>query len=349
MRRSREILFGDDTAKLELLLTPIRDLDLDLRRSRVEPQVRRLRAELRREGITLRPHFYFSDYYGCVERQANIGLAFYDATALLQDVRHEATGVLHTDQDIRSILRHEFGHAFCYSYGLWRQEEFRRVFRVRGDFFKSYPRSERFRANPWSREFVNLNGDHYAQKHPDEDFAETVAAYLDRSRPWRQHHRHKPGALRKLEYVRAAIRRYGGARAPIRSDPARLHVPLEDMKMPVGEFLGARLRPYRRKAGGFIDPHLRKLFRYRTHGQANGKQPVTTWVRRHRRRLRDRIETWTGTNRRTVQDLLDKIQTRSGALRLALKKEESDGKLLDLTAFATRLVTQFEATGSYLA
>ena len=132
MRRSREILFGDDTAKLELLLTPIRDLDLDLRRSRVELQVRRLGAELRREGIALRPHFYLSDYYGCVEGQANIGIAFYDATPLLREVRREVTGVLHGDEDIRQILRHEFGHAFCYSHGLWRQEEFRRLFRVRG-------------------------------------------------------------------------------------------------------------------------------------------------------------------------------------------------------------------------
>ena len=41
---------------------------------------------------------------------------------------------------------------------------------------------------------------HYAQKHPDEDWAETFAVWLEGG-PWRRRYRDWQVALAKLEYV----------------------------------------------------------------------------------------------------------------------------------------------------
>ena len=348
MRRSRKILFGSDTAKFERLLTPVCDLDLAISGSPLKPCISRLTRELRREKLSLRPHYYLSDFYGCVAGQTNVGLAFYDADPLLQEIRREVKGILHSEGDLMSMLRHEFGHAFCYGHQLFDEEEFRKTFRVRGDFFRSYPSGDRYTPNPWSRNFVNLNGDHYAQKHPDEDFAETVATYLDRRSGWKARYRHKKGALQKLEYVRKAFQRYGRRKPRALVDPSRLDVPVERMKMTLGEFLGARLGPFRRRARGFIDPKLRRIFRLRMNGVRNGKIPVSDLIRLNRRTLLDKIETCGGADRRVVRDLLDKIETRSEALGLALKRGQSQKKLLDLTTFTTTLVTSYSLTDSYL-
>src|SRR4051812_26111771 len=53
---------------------------------------------------------------------------------------------------------------------------------------------------PFSQRFVrNLPG-WYAQKHPDEDWAETFAVWMTPHFNWRAAYSHWPAALAKLEY-----------------------------------------------------------------------------------------------------------------------------------------------------
>ena len=72
-----------------------------------------------------------------------------------------------------------------------------------GPFARPYRDS--FRPNPFSRQFVrhivhHQYGRTYAQKHPDEDFAETFAVWLTPRSGWRRRYRNWP-AIRKLQYV----------------------------------------------------------------------------------------------------------------------------------------------------
>src|SRR5260370_32021731 len=69
----------------------------------------------------------------------------------------------------------------------------------------SRPYREAFRPDPLSRDFVrhiahHMHGRTYAQKHPDEDFAETFAVWLTPGSGLRRRYRNWP-ALRKLRYV----------------------------------------------------------------------------------------------------------------------------------------------------
>ncbi len=171
-RKTRELLYSRDTLKLETLTTPINQLGLKIKGTLIDEAIRRTREDMARVGITqLNPTFYLSNGYGCVEGTTNIAVGFYDGNDLLRELNQEFRGWRYDPADILQIVRHEVGHAFCYAYKLYRTKEFRRLFKVKGHFFNTYPEHAGRRHNPWSADFVNPAGDFYAQTHPDEDFA----------------------------------------------------------------------------------------------------------------------------------------------------------------------------------
>ncbi len=77
------------------------------------------------------------------------------------------------------ILRHEAGHAIDNAYQLRRRPTRRRLF---GNPDIEYP--EYYTPKPYSKSFVQHLDHWYAQSHPDEDFAETFAVWLDPSSLW---------------------------------------------------------------------------------------------------------------------------------------------------------------------
>src|SRR5947207_15890354 len=98
-------------------------------------------------------------------------------------------------REIMMYMRHEAGHAFNYAYQLYKSAEWRDLF---GSFRRAY--RDNYRPIPFSRKFVRHMPGRYAQKHPDEDFAETFAVWLT---PRSQSRKRYEGsdALTKPHYV----------------------------------------------------------------------------------------------------------------------------------------------------
>ena len=71
------------------------------------------------------------------------------------------------------ILRHEAGHAIENAFKLRRRRRRRELF---GSTREPYP--EFYAPRPYSKSFVIHLDAWYAQSHPDEDFAETFAVWL---------------------------------------------------------------------------------------------------------------------------------------------------------------------------
>lgn len=223
-----------------LLDTPVNGLELTLKDSLLEDCIAELFHQLEPLKIRLRPKFYLSDGYGTCEGTANIGLAFWDVERGLQTLAQRYLGELYDLWDMRMVLRHELGHAFCYSYKLYRLPEFRKIFNVRGHFFNTYPLHERFSKNPWSHDFVNPCGDHYAQKHPDDDFAETFATILDARTNWERVYRHRRGALKKLYFVESLMQEWGNKTPLVKNDPKKIYGPIEEISVTVRRFFSAK-------------------------------------------------------------------------------------------------------------
>ena len=334
------MLYGEDTRKMELLRTRIDRLELPLAGTLLDQCIDQVRKDLREARIIqMKPVFYLSNEYGTVVGTSNIGVGFWDADSLMWELYREVRGTANSKQDILLLLRHECGHAFCYSYKLYRDPEFRKLFRVRGHFFWTYPKTDRYVPNPWSKDYVNPFGDHYAQKHPDDDFADTFAEFL--AGGWRQRYRAKPGALRKLRYVARMVRFFGRKPPLVANDPENLDLPLPDMRQPVREFLRAPVARYKERAEGYLDPDLEEIFSARR----NGRGAAAVFLGKFRREVEGRVVAWSGAPIPVVRDILEKIRSRVQALGLGVREERRT--LVELAAYVSALATRFATSGKF--
>ncbi|MHC4605573.1 MAG: hypothetical protein ACYTAF_01390 [Planctomycetota bacterium] len=344
MRRSRALLFDDRTIRLEILRTRICDLGLELRGTPLDRAIRRVHRELRSRKISLRPNFYLSGEYGCVPVTINIGLGFWDCNGHLRALNHEFRNFRNSTADLVNLVRHECGHAFCYSYKLYRTREFRSLFRVRGHFFQTYPSTDRYGYNPWSRDYVNIVGDHYAQKHPDDDFAETFAEFV-RGDAWKRKYRTKPGAMKKLQYVRKVARQWGRKEPLVKGDPNNLDEPVERLRRTVGDFLNAGLGRYRKKATGYIDRDLLSIFRRR--GRSDGAVSVVDFVRENRQLVVQNASEWAHVSAGVVRDILEKVKVRAKAMDLVVPPGATRKALVEFTSFVTSKATRFAVSRKF--
>lgn len=346
--RAKKLVNGWETVRFELLNTPICDLGLQIDGSPVQPLVQRLYRELDQKGLNFRPDVYASDDWGCPNEVPIIGLPFYLLDKRLVRIEQEQTGEVEGPHAIMMLLRHEAGHAINYAYRLYKRPDWQEVF---GPFSKPY--RDNFRPNPFSRQFVrhivhHQYGRTYAQKHPDEDFAETLAVWLTPRSNWRQHYRNWP-ALRKLHYVHKLMhslkdeepRRTGGP----------LCTPIEDMKLLLAEHYGQRAERYRAAAQGYVDDKLKEVFppvRGRlavSRRLRSGLACAAELFRKHHNKLVDRVARWSSLEEEEVQTLLAKLKDRAEALDLYFPRRNQAAKVMDVTAMATAIAVDYAYTG----
>jgi Putative zinc-binding metallo-peptidase len=344
----RKLLFNQATRKMELLTTPVNRLGLHWKASLLRAPVEKHYQRLKRWGVRLKPNFYLGEDWGCVSGTVNIEAGFYDASAMLKELNREVRGWTNDTRTIDYLLRHETGHAFCYAHRLYKDREFRRVFGVEGKFFETYPATDRFKPHPWSRDFVNPNRDHYAQKHPDEDFAETFGVWLTLPSDWKQAYRNRRGALTKLQYVTKVVRYYGDKPPQIAADIGDVDVPVEAIKRTVAEVLGAPLSKYRRKATGFIDPLLKKVGRYEPRPAGLAMISLADVISAHAKFIIGALTRSAKLTNAQATLLVCKMQTRSRDLHLCVPLSLMTKGLVDIVALGSVLAAKFGLRGALL-
>ena len=174
-----------------------------------EPVIEEFRAELARCGITqVVPRFHLSTEWGVPFGTVVIGIPFYLARPELTELHGEQVGHIEgfNRADILRYLRHEMGHVINYAYKLYDLEEWVKLF---GSITQPY--REEYRPQPFSRRFVRHLPGWYAQKHPDEDWAETFAVWMTPGHDWRADYAQLPTALAKLEFCARTMRELGRA------------------------------------------------------------------------------------------------------------------------------------------
>ncbi len=321
----------DWSAEREALLQRnIHELGLKIEGTRIEAIVAQLHAELESAGINLKPKVYLSNEWGCPEGIPIIGMPFYLADEKLSRLENEIMDGIEaeSDEDILRYLRHEAGNAFNYAYKLYETPEWHELF---GPYSRPY--REDYEPNPFSRNFVRHIAGWYAQKHPDEDFAETFAVWLTPNSNWRQMYAGW-SCWPKLEYVSRIVAERGRT-API--------VSAEDYDS--GEELAYSIAEHYRQFGhrqievpAYFDGDLRDLFE-------TGAPPDTdmAWLWAadfligRRRSMVENIAYWTGLNDALVRSLLDHFVERCREMNLWLLESKSIDLLAELTAYATTL------------
>lgn len=307
--------------------TRICDLGLAIEGSAVAKFVQQLYRELERKKILkFRPACYLTDEWGCPSGEPVIGIPFYLARPDLAQIEKENND-LESDREIMMYLRHEAGHAFNYAYRLHRTPEWKQVF---GPYRRPY--RENYRPVLFSKNYVRYLPGWYAQKHPDEDFAETFAVWLTPRSGWRKRYRGW-GAMEKFRYMDRIGRELGNA-DPLRKrgDP---DVTTSEMELTVGEF-------YRNSSGQIPlmevtqDGDLTAVFDAPKKGK--NARAADAFLREHRKAIVDQIARWTAMQRPMVRRFMESLEKRSAELGLMIDRRKEPEYLSEITVFATTLV-----------
>jgi hypothetical protein len=232
-------------------------------------------------------------------------------------------------------LRHETGHAVNYAFELWKREDWTQTF---GDFSRSY--RDVYNANPWSRDYVRYlhraGMYHYAQKHPDEDFAESFAVWLDPSSRWRRRYRDWQVALTKLEYIDRIIDLEGACRGAPRNQRLGSQVTYLEIRETVAEYfdinhaLDPDLAEYRRD---LLDIFPRRSLSARG---TQGALSAARFIQQHQRLLINKLGGWIGdSDRRVIGKFLRQLQALCTYEHLLVPENRRNEKLVDLTIVAT--------------
>jgi hypothetical protein len=313
----------------KLLRSRISDLQLRIEGSEVEPLVKQLNAELDGAGLQFNPPIYLTDEWGCPEGMPIIGIPFYLADRKLAMLERELAETVETTEESMMYLRHEAGHAFNYAYVLYEGEEWHRIF---GPYSRPY--IETYKPNPFSRDFVRHIAGWYAQKHPDEDFAETFAVWLDPNSKWEIEYA-GTGALAKLQYVDRVMKEIGPQ--PPRIKPTARDVPVEEMTFTLQDYYAHRAQP-RIDVPRWFDGDLKQLFE---ENDAEGRLLAAPVLREKRLDLINEISYWTGVQTAIVRSLIDHLIDRTAALTLYLTAGDVHRYLLSFAAMVTTLALNY--------
>jgi hypothetical protein len=323
-----------DEERSALLGRRISELGLRIRGSRVERLIDELYKELAARGISFRPPIYLSDEWGCPDGTPLIGVPFYLADPRLERLEQEMSGAVEDDAESMRYLRHECGHAINYAFKLYDRTDWRRNF---GSFSRPY--RERYRADPLSREYVRHILGWYAQKHPDEDFAESFAVWLTPGLDWRTEYDGWP-ALTKLEYVDRVMLEIREL-TPVSVAPTPDDLPVESMNYTIAEHYGRESENIPIGDGRQFDSDLRRIFAARA--DAPTGVPADEFIARHYREILVRLSYWTSERPTVVRSLLDHLIARSRALGLHVSGLDA-ATLIELTAFGTAVVMNYRHT-----
>ncbi|MEO7455828.1 MAG: putative zinc-binding metallopeptidase [Gemmatimonadaceae bacterium] len=325
---------SDDWAseREELLGRRISDLGLSMHDTRVERITARLYEELGERGLAFRPPVYLTDEWGCPDGTPLIGVPFYLADARLERIEAEHAGSVESDDEAMRYLRHEAGHAINYAFRLHERDDFAAMF---GDYARPY--LEHYPADPMSRAHVRHILGWYAQKHPDEDFAETFAVWLTPELDWRAEYEGWP-ALAKLEWMDRVLRDLTDVPgAPSVSDD---DLPVEAMHWTVGEHYDGD-EPLPVGDARQFDADLRRIFARAPDAPAGER--ADAFLARHEGELVSRVSYWGGVGPAAVRSVMTAARARATALDLRVTGLDA-ATLIELTAFGTAVVLHWRYT-----
>lgn len=330
----RTVEWGEERSAL--LGRRISELGLQIRGSRVERLIDQLYKELAARSISFRPPVYLSDQWGCPDGTPLIGVPFYLVDRRLERLEEEMSGAVEDDGEAMRYLRHECGHALNYAFKLYERADWQQTF---GSFSRPY--RERYRADPFSREHVRHILGWYAQKHPDEDFAETFAVWLTPGVDWRSEYAGWP-ALAKLEYVDRVMTEIRELN-PEAVTPTAEDLPVESMNYTIAEHYDSGAEEIPIGDARQFDADLRRIFA--ASADAPSGMSADEFITRHYREILFRLAYWTSESPAVVRSLLDHLIARVHVLGLRVSGLDA-ATLIELTAFGTAVVMNYRHTQS---
>ena len=297
--------------------------------------------------VRVAPRFYLSTEWGVPDGTVAIAIPFYLARPDLADVQEERLGYVEGSGpgDILRYLRHEMGHVVNYAYRLHESPEWSENFGP-----MSAPYEEEYRPEPFSRKYVRHLPGWYAQKHPDEDWAETFAVWLTPGRDWRSAYADWPIAMGKLRYCDRAMAGLADL------DPL---VTADDLDEEIGELdysVEDHYRGLMSEAGApppDLDGFLLSIFEDRGHPEhapADApRAPASCLIRRIERSLTTGVFRWTGCFPERTLPLIRHLADRADRLGQVYPLDREAALIVEVSTMITVLAMNQVERGSFIA
>jgi hypothetical protein len=327
--------------RAEVLAQKISELPLKIEGTILESKIDQLYDEMEQKRLVFRPKCYLSDEWGCPDGIPIIGIPFYLADNKLSRIEEEYTENLEDEEEIIMYLRHEAGHAFNYAYELYKTDAWHAIF---GPYSRPY--IEDYKPNPLSKKYVKYSKGWYAQKHPDEDFAETFAVWLTPGLNWREQYAGWD-ALRKLEYVDRIAREIGDQQPRVAA--MMEDRPVSDLKFTILEYYERHhSREFPKivsQLGAYLDGDLREIFEP---SKQEGWKPAGEFISNHRMTLQNLVHYWTGTSRNLIRGLIRYLAERTDVAKIYYDPAKEQKYLLQLEAFLLTLTMNYRYTDRFM-
>ena len=303
----------------KLLDLRMNQLGVTIESSALHERIAVLQAELDMRGLaSFVPHYWLSSEWFSPDGVPGVAIPFYLAHPRLE--RLERAQMLEveggTPDWCMKILRHEAGHAIDNAYKVRQRLRRQQLF---GPSYIQYPKY--YTPKPYSKSFVLHLDSWYAQSHPDEDFAETFAVWLNPHSDWRTRYADWP-ALKKLEYMDALMTELAGK--PMAVKTRRRVEPLEKLRKTLRAHYALKRRHYGVEHPHFYDRDLRRLFSSAPEQAKNIK--AARFIARVRKDVRRMVSEWTGEYQYTIDQVIESMLKRSNELNLRLMRSEESTK-----------------------
>jgi hypothetical protein len=315
------VAFSDE----QLLAMRMCDLEVTLEGAAVAARIAQVNAELAARGLT-QPRYWLSDEWFTPDGIPGIAVPFYLAHPRLEKLElAQMLEVEGADPDVcMKILRHEAGHAIDNAYHLRRRPTRRKLFGI-----PDTPYPEYYTPKPYSKSFVQHLDHWYAQSHPDEDFAETFAVWLDPGSMWQTRY-FGWRAERKLAYMDRLMRELSRRRPAVRSQ--REVDPLKRLRKTLGEHYKKKREHYGLDHPNFYDSDLRNLFSDAKAYAHNAS--AARFVQHIRREVRSTVASFTDSYQYTIDQLIVQVIARCRELKLRLT-DSPEATKTDFMVFLT--------------
>jgi hypothetical protein len=316
--------------------TPLRDLGLTIRGTALEKVLQDFLHELKQRNLTrVEPKFYLSTEWGVPFGTISIAIPFYLARADLTKLHAQRGGLVEGSgaADILRYLRHEMGHVYNYAYKLYEEAEWVRHF---GDINQEYV--EEYRPRPFHPDFVRHLPGWYAQKHPDEDWAETFAVWLTPGLDWRRRYAAAAAALAKLDYCDRTMNLLR------EREPLVQEEELDEDVSAIGSSLDDFYQEHAPSGGSVppeVDDALQAIFGdlpAAVDPSAQEQHAAGVLIRRLEHTLSAETFRWTACFPEHTRLLLRRLAERAESLHLVYPAEREADAIVGLTSFVTSLM-----------
>jgi hypothetical protein len=317
----------------ELLRTRICDLPISIEQHKyIKNRINRLNIELKNKQVRFRPHVWISDDWFSPDGHPGFAIPFYLFHPKLIKLERKFIGFVEgtTEKTFLQLLRHETGHAIDNAFGLRRSKRRQKLFGLTKTKYPKY-----YQPNFNSKDYVFHLNDHYAQSHPDEDWAETFSVWLTPRSNWRKVYAGTK-AHEKLALVDSLMS--GTCRLAPAVKHRRMIDHFKSMRMTVEEYLLNKQTNYSEKEKLSFAPELSEVFHA---DKASRNKSASRFLNEHRKVIINELARETRQSNYTInsfyEEMIDTCRQKSLKLKTTERKSRDMFKRVILHKTKKRL------------